>query len=289
MPMLSINKNISRREFLKVMGFAACSGAAGYVYSFEYSSNNIELTSLELPIKNLAPTFDNFTITQISDLHCDKKNAIDRLGQAVDIVNAEKSDIVVITGDYFTSDEEMKKHLWDCGNIISNIKSRYGVFSVMGNHDYWVNYNILRSMLEKKGVEILDNRNVAIKKDGKSFSLVGLASLWMGKMDTAKAFLNIPNIPKIVVTHNPDTAIYIDQYDPDIMICGHTHGGQIRIPLYGPVVNYTRIGKKYAMGLNKYKNTMMYTNRGIGTYWIDARFYCLPEISTFILKSPKVV
>jgi len=277
------SSKISRRTFLK--SALVCSAGLGYWYPWEYDVNNIELNTVYIPIKNLDQAFDGFTITQISDLHCDRSSSVVRLEHAVDIVNQQRSDLVVVTGDYFTNDDGASRHMRDCGKLLSSIKSKEGVVSVTGNHDYWTDFNVLSKMIANAGVRLLDNVNFFIQRRGAYIQIIGLSSFWMGEMNTVKAFSGVINAPKIVLAHNPDTAPHITKYFPDIMICGHTHGGQVRFPILGPIISYTRIGRKYSSGLNKYGDMMIYTNRGIGTYWIDARFLCPPEITTFVLKT----
>jgi len=277
---------LSRRAFLKWLGGLAGTGLAGYFYTFHYEVDKIEYKVVDLPVGGLDKALTGFTITQISDLHCDRPQDVERLGRAVDMINAKLSDLVVITGDYFSIGKTIKQHREACKRVLQGIKSKYGIISVMGNHDYWVPYLKLKEMLEEAGIRTLDNESYKLKVGGKVLTLVGVSSLWMKKIKVRKAFQGLsPKMPKILLAHNPDSALLAARYRPSVMLCGHTHGGQIRFPFYGSIINVARIGKKYMAGLNKYKDMLIYTNRGLGTFYIPARFNCAPEITRFRLKA----
>jgi len=280
MPVSWYDKKITRRAFIKSAGAAAC-GFGGLAYGL--SSNSLccfDVHDVSVPIKNLDRAFDGFRVTQISDLHCDDKYALERLAKAVELVNRRQSDLIVITGDYFTEEENMNALIDDCRSVLSGLKAPSGVIGVAGNHDYWVNHRRIRQMLDRSGINLLDNQTFAIKRKSASLNIVGLSSLWMRKMDIPKAFSE-DGPYHVVLAHNPDTAPFVSSFSPGIMISGHTHGGQVRLPFFGPIINKTRIGRKYSTGLHIYRQMPMYTNRGIGTYLIDFRFLCPAEITTF--------
>jgi predicted MPP superfamily phosphohydrolase len=115
--------------------------------------------------------------------------------------------------------------------------------------------------------------------------VVGIDDLWSRRAEPSRAFHGIkPDDCTIVLAHNPDTALYTHHLAPGVMLSGHTHGGVVRIPYYGsPIKSILRIGKDYYAGLNRYGNFYIYTNRGLGTFWMRIRINCRPEISRFNL------
>lgn len=240
-----------------------------------------------VPIGNLPPGFQNFTIAHISDLHCDRCEDLERLEKAVEIVNQEPCHIVAITGDYFSLPKNLSKYLSDCARILEGMKPKIGVFSVTGNHDYWVPFYKLRAKMEAKGIHFLDNESLALECNGNRINLVGVSSLWMKQHDIPKAFRYVDNkVPKILLAHNPDIALKVIPYKPHLLLCGHTHGGQIRLPFRGPALRFIQLEKRYYAGLNPFYGFLIYTNRGLGTFYPRARFRCPPEVTFLKLKNP---
>jgi predicted MPP superfamily phosphohydrolase len=247
-------------------------------------SHNIKTEEVCVPIKGLPAGFQDFSIAHISDLHCDRLEDVKRLEEAVDIINGGCCEIVAITGDYFSTPKALNKYLYDCARILGQIKCKNGIFSVTGNHDYWVPLNKLRSKLEDKGICFLDNESFILDYGGKRINLIGVSSLWMERDDVPKAFRYVDKAPTILLAHHPDIALKAAPYSPALLLCGHTHGGQIRLPLYGPILRFTRLQKRYYAGLNTFSGFFIYTNRGLGTFYPKSRIFCPPEVSFLKLK-----
>jgi predicted MPP superfamily phosphohydrolase len=132
---------------------------------------------------------------------------------------------------------------------------------------------------------MLANSNRRVKVNGEHLVIIGIDDLWSRRAEPSKAFKDVaPGDPTIVLAHNPDTALYTRHLNPGVMLSGHTHGGVVRIPFYGsPLRSILRIGKQFYAGLNLYEDFYIYTNRGLGTFWVRIRINCRPEISRFSL------
>jgi predicted MPP superfamily phosphohydrolase len=122
---------------------------------------------------------------------------------------------------------------------------------------------------------------------GEHLAVVGIDDLWARRAEPVKAFRGIRSDEcSIVLAHNPDTALYTRHLGPGVMLSGHTHGGVVRIPYYGSLIrSVLRIGKEYYAGLNRYHEFYIYTNRGLGTFWLRIRINCRPEVSRFTLAA----
>jgi predicted MPP superfamily phosphohydrolase len=135
------------------------------------------------------------------------------------------------------------------------------------------------------GARVLSNESAPVDLGGDRLVIVGIDDLWARRAEPSRAFRAVgPQDCTIVLAHNPDTALYTRYLRPGVMLSGHTHGGVVRIPFYGSVIkSILRIGEQFYAGLNRYGDFYIYTNRGLGTFWLRIRINCRPEISRFRL------
>ena len=142
----------------------------------------------------------------------------------------------------------------------------------------------ITAALKRAGADVLanDSRRLIIRNE--RLIVVGIDDLWSRRAEPARAFGDVNSDDcTIVLAHNPDTALYARHLRPGVMLSGHTHGGVVRIPFYGsPLKSILRIGKEFYSGLNRYEDFYIYTNRGLGTFWLRIRINCPPEVSRFI-------
>jgi predicted MPP superfamily phosphohydrolase len=222
---------------------------------------------------------------QISDFHVDRDEDLRRLEQAVEAINRQDPELVFLTGDYFSGPETMRRYIDGFRRTLSELRAHLGVFAVAGNHDHWSSFGMIRDALIGAGVKILANQNERVAFNGAEVAIVGIDDLWSRRAEPSRAFKGLaPQECAIVLAHNPDTALYARHLEPCVMLSGHTHGGVVRIPFYGsPIKSILRIGKRFYAGLNRYGEFYIYTNRGLGTFWLRIRINCRPEISRFVL------
>jgi len=243
--------------------------------------DQIALEKIDLPVRGLPAGLAGAIACQISDLHVDRDEDLARLEAAVEVINRQKPDLVLLTGDYFSTPETRGQYLVPFRRALAGLKASSGVFAIPGNHDHWGSFDRIDEALKAAGIETLSNENRRISIRGNPIVIVGIDDLWARRAEPSRAFAGVqPEDCTIVLAHNPDTALYARHLRPGVMLSGHTHGGVVRIPIYGsPIKSILRIGKRFYAGLNRYEDFYIYTNRGLGTYWLRVRINCRPEIS----------
>jgi predicted MPP superfamily phosphohydrolase len=276
-------KSLNRRDFLKFSGLAVGGGLVATT-SFLAINDEAQVPVIEripIPIGNLHPALESFTILQISDLHLYPLTQPALIKKSVEMANALKPDLVVITGDYVWQDLDA---IFELAPILSGLDAKYGVFSTLGNHDYWLDADVITAALKTAGLPVLINQGLSIEQGKGKLYLAGLDDGWSGEPDLDATLDGAsPGEPVILLCHEPDLA---DQYSLegriDVQLSGHTHGGQIRLPGIGALV-LPYLGRKYDQGLYNINGMLLYTNRGLGVISEPVRFNCPPEISQFTL------
>lgn len=256
-----------------------------------------------IPIADLPARLQGTTIAQLSDFHFDGLRLSDALlAQTINKLQDLRPDFIALTGDFVTDDPAPIREL---ARRIKHLPSRYGIVSVLGNHDIQRSEarSTVTQALEQAGISVL--WNAIAYPFGPDFPVVGFADLWSGEFDPAVLDRLDPATPRLVLSHNPDTAEHLAAYRVDLQLSGHTHGGQIYLPGIGPgplvwrrfrrwvprrirnripglsdrcfrVVKHWEWGR----GLHNVNGNWLYVNRGLGTY-PPGRFFCPPEL-TFI-------
>lgn len=275
---------MNRREFLKVGGLAV---GAGLITATSYLAINDEsqdpvVDRIPLAIKNLHPTLEGFTIVQITDVHLYPMTQPALVEKSVIMANELNPDLVVLTGDYVWQELAAIDEL---APILAGLNAKYGVFSTLGNHDYWLDADVITAAMESAGLPVLINQGLSIQHGKGTIYIAGLDDGWSGKPDLNKTLDRAdPAEPVILLCHEPDLA---DRYSLDgrvnVQLSGHTHGGQIRIPGIGALI-LPYLGRKYDLGLYRVNDMLLYTNRGLGVISEPVRLNCPPEISQFILN-----
>jgi predicted MPP superfamily phosphohydrolase len=283
---------VSRRDFLKLLKAGAISlgalvaGGAGWSYLVEPGWLQIENVSLKLP--RLTPQFYGTRIAQISDIHVGGWMNSERLQHAVDLVIAEKPDLLLVTGDFLIGhifDGNSEGHLQTLLEILTPLAKSIPSFGVLGNHDYWANADAIREMFQQSGVVDVTNSAFTISRGSEKLHICGVDDIWEGDVRLDKVVSQLPNEGSaILLAHEPDFA---DESAAtrrfDLQVSGHSHGGQVVIPFYGaPILPY--LGQKYYSGLYKVGDMLQYTNRGLGMIDPSVRFNCPPEITILTLK-----
>jgi uncharacterized protein len=249
--------------------------------------DEIEIVRVDLPIRRLRPELSGVVACQISDFHLDRDEDVARLEHAVKAINRQHPEFVFLTGDYFSGPETMRYYIDPFRRALSELSPKIGVFAIAGNHDHWSSISLITETLRAASADVLMNEHRRTELRGEKLVVVGIDDLWSRRAEPARAFRGIePDEATLVLAHNPDTALYTRHLQPGVMLCGHTHGGVVRIPFYGsPLNSILRIGKQFYAGLNRYGEFYIYTNRGLGTFWLRIRINCRPEISRFRLST----
>lgn len=269
---------ISRRQFLK----RACYVGAVATYPFLVEHFLVQINSYRIPVPNLPHSFSGFRIVQLTDLHFSALFQTQWLYYITEITNNRKGDIIVCTGDYVqgTSDTREIDTVW---GLLSTLNARSGVFSVLGNHDHWANTARSDYWLKETGQD-LRHKTKPIRRGQDTLWIAGAGDLFEDHQNLDKVLEQIPESDcRIVLAHNPDSSDTPYSKRIDLMISGHTHGGQVKIPFFGapylPVQN-----KDYTEGLKRsHRGCPVFISRGIGSAILPVRFNCFPEIAVLEL------
>jgi uncharacterized protein len=283
---------ITRRRFLT----ASLCGAAGLaLYSGEIARHWTEVTELDIPLAGLPRVFDGMRIAQLSDIHLDNMTEPFYLRHVVQKINQMQPDAVFLTGDFvsdgLTSRDYAVKAAWQCGSILSELICR-PLYAVLGNHDVAVGDKEVAEALRGSGITVLRNTHLPIERVGGRFWLAGIDDPVWGVPDPELAIppsiRNVPDEPIVLLCHAPDYADDLLAMPAgkavSLMLSGHTHGGQVRLPLVG-ALELPTMGRKYVEGLFRLGNLKLYVNRGIGTIGLPFRLNCPPEITLFTLRA----
>jgi uncharacterized protein len=250
------------------------------IYSHKIEPIWFEINQIELALPKLDRAFNGYRIVQISDLHAG--DGIDRshLEKVVAAVNAQNPDLVVITGDHVSRKPRQHVELLD---TLAKLHPRDRTISVLGNHDVYNDAEPIRQALRQAGVTLLENTISTIERGRATLHIAGVGDVFAEQARLAEVLAKVPATgAAIMLAHEPDFA---DEAAATgrfaLQLSGHSHGGQIRLPFYnGYLPDFAR---NYPLGRYQVGQMIQYTNKGIGTIKIYARFNCRPEISVFNL------
>lgn len=276
-------KNINRRSFLKVSGTALFTALAAMM-SYFYIGNEYEdpvVERVEIPILNLPPSFEGFRIVQISDIHYYPFTTLELVDQAVQMANQLNPDLVVLTGDFVWHEVEV---IFDLMPSLARLDAKYGVFSILGNHDLWTDLGVITQAFKEAQLPLLVNEGLPFTIGKDSLYLAGLDDGWSGKPDLNLAMEDWPDgAQTVLLMHEPDLATqYATDQRISLQLSGHSHGGQVRFPFMGALI-LPYLSWKYPIGLYDINGMWLYTNRGLGTTNIPLRINCAPEITELTL------
>lgn len=269
-------------------------------------SGSLRTEAITIAIPQLPRSLHNTRLVQLSDLHYDGlRLSEEMLTEAIETSNALQPDLVVLTGDYVTDDPTPIHALAD---RLQRLHSLKGIYAILGNHDLEQpqSKTEVTTALTRAGIHVLWNE-IAYPL-GQELPIVGLADFWSREFNPAAVLNQLdPETPRIVLSHNPDSAAKLKSWRVDLQLSGHTHGGQIALPGFGPFpTGYQRLRRhvpktwrkwipymkedcfkvvkhwEWAQGLHQVGSNLLYVNRGLGTY-PPGRLFCPPELTIITL------
>jgi len=251
------------------------------IWGFFIEPKMIKIEEISLRIKDLPPSFQNLKILHLSDFH--SKNFGKKEEKTLEILNQLNPDFVFITGDiidWTTRDFESCQRFWK--ELSKNYQGQ--IFGVYGNHDHRNrNFKILDNLFKESQIEILNNESRKITKNEDFIYLIGVDDPHLGYDNLEKAMEKVKNdAPKILLAHSPE--IFRKVKNIDLVLVGHTHGGQINIPVLVDFIIPLKYDKKYKRGLFLENSTYLYVSRGIGETFLPIRINSFPEITLITLK-----
>jgi predicted MPP superfamily phosphohydrolase len=250
-----------------------------------------EINQLEVPILDLPEEFDGFRIAQLTDIHFGHHLPRVYLQKVIEKTLAEQPDLIVLTGDFV---HKGYRHVREVTETLREFQSPHGVFAVLGNHDFSVRnalgfrrhrglHRAIQDGLEANNIRVLRNEAFTMNRELAHLHLAGLDDLWSRECDPEKALGRLdPREPRIVLAHNPQSIHIMKELRCDLMLSGHTHGGQIDLPVLGRIF----LGKKarrLAAGMYTLGNHRVYVNKGIG-FGFRFRYGVRPEIAILTLR-----
>jgi predicted MPP superfamily phosphohydrolase len=261
-------------------------------YALRVEPTWLEVNYHEVPVAGLPAALDGLRIVQLSDFHCSRQVTPAYLGEAVELAQRQAGDVMVLTGDFVHKGYHYVDRV---ARILGRLRAPHGVFAVLGNHDYSVRnalgfrryrhlHRAVAGALAAHGIRVLHNETVLLGRDGAGMHLIGVNDLWSRVCDLDQAFAGLsPALPHVVLAHNPRTIERLAGRRCDLMLSGHTHGGQIHLPGVGrPTLG--RKARRFAAGMYRYQNSFLYVNKGVG-FSFRLRFGVRPEVAVLTLRA----
>jgi predicted MPP superfamily phosphohydrolase len=252
------------------------SGEAGIKRAPWVSSDRFAVNNERIWLDALPEVFSGLRIVQISDIHHGLFLPEQWLAEAVQQTNRLRADIVVLTGDFVTYS---RANIEPAAEILSRLRARYGVLAVLGNHDFRVGADAVTSALRRKHIEVLRNQHVKLQFGGSSLYVAGVDDYGYGA-DVRRAVRGIPrDSATVLLAHNPRIIHLASRHGVSLVLSGHTHGGQVNLPLLGTVYGRSPERLRYKIGWDRLGPTQIYVSRGIGTIVLPWRLRCPAEIT----------
>ena len=274
---------LTRRRFLRL---SAASAAGLALYAGEISRHELRIEEHTFRIDRIPDAFRGMRIAQISDIHYADYTEPFFVREVVRRINQLRPDMVLMTGD-FVSFGPMpmswaRRHAVGCAAVLSAIECPLR-YASLGNHDYIIGAEYVAAPLREHGIPVLMNASIALERAGHRIWLAGVGSACTGDVDLPGALRGtVPGEPLIMMVHEPDILPDVARYPVDLMLSGHTHGGQVRLPFL-PLFHLPEYGQRYVEGTFRMGRTQLYVNRGIGAVGLPFRFRCPPEITVITL------
>ncbi len=265
---------------------------AAFVDAALNEPQRVEITHQRISIPKLPVEFHNFRIVQLSDIHHSPFLSEEEIVEAARRVNDLKPDLIALTGDYVS---HSSNYIAGCARSLGTLQAREGVFAVLGNHDHKVNGEMMASALTDHGIRVLSNENLRIERGQSYIRLAGIDDIMAGRDDLIRALLGTHRAEtRILLAHNPAIIRQAARAGIDLVLSGHTHGGQINWRMLTgredrKAARWLRRSKRtkgsLLRGYAQLGSTQIYVNRGLGTVVLPVRYGCTPEITLIELIS----
>lgn len=266
---------ISRRDFMKC---GALLGGALVFESTVLAPRGVVVQEAEVRIKGLPPAFNGFTVCHLTDIHHSPVVGLGYIERVVEKANSLAPDLFVLTGDYIDNGRE---YMAPAVKALSGLKGRFGTLAVLGNHDHFIGVGYSEEVMGSYRIPLLQNSHIFLESGRDALCIAGVRDFLEDSPDAKEALRGVPPyVPRVLLSHHPDYAEFLPEDERiDLVLSGHTHGGQVRLPFsFAPVVP-SGFGQKYSGGLVRNGDTQVYVSRGVGVVMIPVRFNCPPEIT----------
>jgi predicted MPP superfamily phosphohydrolase len=262
--------------------------AAAAAYPCYLEPRWLDLTEHHVKLAR-TPLLQPIRVLQISDLHASFFVPFSLIASAISACLEQKPDLICVTGDFITCGQDADHRTYV--DLLRVLPSAAPTFAVLGNHDggKWArrrqgypDHRLVDQLLQESGIELLHNRSVRVRAANQNISLVGVGDLWSDEIDPNTAFAGIDQRdPILLLSHNPDSKDFLGPYPWDVMLSGHTHGGQVVLPFLGPRFAPVQ-DLRYVAGLKPWGARQIHVTRGVGNLW-GVRFRCRPEVTLLLV------
>jgi uncharacterized protein len=264
---------------------------ARVAYGYHVEPTWLAVNRMALSVRGLPAALTGLRVAHLTDFHHGPHIPAGYLEDAVERTAAEKPDLIALTGDFI---DRGPRHVETAAKLFRHLKAPLGVFAVLGNHDFSVHtargvrrhptlHQEVAGALSAEGVSVLRNRSLRVERGGAGLVVAGVDDLWSGESDPLAALGGqCPDTPRVVLAHNPQSVEYLGGHRADVVLSGHTHGGQVNWPGLGRLT----LGKKarrFAAGYYPLAGGHLYVNTGVGFGW-RFRYGCRPELAMITLQ-----
>jgi hypothetical protein len=272
---------VSRRDVLKGLIAAGTGVATGAVaYGFGYERHRIALITQDVAVSGLPRALDGLRVGLLTDLHHSATVPPDDIARAVSLVQEAQPDMVVLGGDYVSFGD--RRYAQPVAEMLAPLSSApQGAFAVLGNHD---DERDVPAALAAKGFAVLKDERTTLKVRGETLDLVGIR-FWTRRTTELARVLKGTGLTTVLLAHDPRRLIEAAAFDVQLVLSGHTHGGQVLLPGVGAVA-----GRKFPVlaGLSSRENTSIFVSRGVGTVYVPVRINCPPDVAILTLRTKGV-
>jgi predicted MPP superfamily phosphohydrolase len=291
---------LTRRMFLRSAAGAMAlgSGAAAYAVAVE-PLYRLQVSPFTVAHPSWPASMPPLRIAVLTDIHAvEPWMPVERIARIVEVANGLGADMVVLLGDYVAAIPHFTSALVpfaDWAGALRGLKAPLGVYAIMGNHDWWTDNWKVRDHLTKVGIPVLENRAIKVDRDGRRFWVAGLGDqMALHVPGGYRGVDDLPGLvkqvmsdrdPVILLAHEPDVFVRVPERVA-LTLSGHTHGGQIKLPLIGRPVIPSRFGQRYAYGHIVEGGRSLVVSAGLGVTGLPVRFGVPPEIALVTLGAP---
>jgi predicted MPP superfamily phosphohydrolase len=274
---------ISRRRFLGGVSFA---GLGAFSYARWFEAERLQQTFIAVPFPG-APR-PPLKLLHLSDLHASPVVSLDYINRALDAALTWRPDLICLTGDFITRTFDDASGY---ASVLRQLSATAPTLASLGNHDggRWAgedgghaDITWVRRVLDRSDIHLLRNDSVRVRVAGRDLNLIGVGDIWAGDMDVPRAFAQRPDVDTIVLSHNPDTKEHLAAFNWNLLLSGHTHGGQLRVPWLGATPFAPVRDKRFVAGLHSWNGRWIHVTRGVGSVF-GVRINCPPELSFLTL------
>ena len=256
--------------------------AATSAYASLIEPSHYWLSETDVFIRDLPERFENFRITQLTDIHHSRILGINKVRHVVELAQQTKPDMFVLTGDYTTS---YRRFIEPCAEALAPLNAPEGVWAVLGNHDHYTDPELTTRALLRHRITVLDNFHTTLQRGPDALQLSGIDDWTWNATDWTRAFSGLkPATPTVLLSHQPSVLDLEQTKNCALILSGHTHGGQVRFPFLGAPARFATKDLKYDGGLFHRGETQLYVSSGTGVIGLPVRLGVRPEIAVLRLK-----